>query len=482
MRNNGLVRLLSALLVAFVSSLAWSQDVGVTRESLRTPEPEYSPYLNHNYPDRVFWGETHVHTSYSTDAGMIGNRLGPDEAYRFAKGEEVVSSKGVRARIIRPLDFLVVADHSENLGLAPMIAESAPRLLADPWGKQVHDLVKAGRPYEAYAMWGQAQNVGEDPLDDEEMSRSMWGRVVEAAEQHNESGRFTAFIGYEWTSSPGSNNLHRNLVFRDDADRTEQVIPFSAFDSTEPEDLWNWMAAYEERTGGRVLAIPHNGNLSNGLMFAVETLGDRRPLDSDYARRRAMWEPLYEVTQIKGDGETHPRLSPNDEFANFETWDKGNFGLMGKTPEMLPNEYARSALKLGLELVEKLGANPFKFGLVGATDTHTSLATTREENFFGKASPVEPGQTPARYEEKITGIIPSEDGADVAIRHAAASASGLQGIWAKENSREALWDAMKRKETYATTGTRMTVAARTRSGTPSMSRTRHSATPSATPT
>ena len=217
---------------------------------------------------------------------------------------------------------------------------------------------------------------GNDPLKGQDaLTRSIWARVTEAAERHNQPGRFTAFIGFEWTSAPGGNNLHRNIIFRDGKDKADQVLPFSNYDSADPEDLWQWMAAYEQKTGGRLLAIPHNGNLSNGQMFDVETLSTRKPLDHDYAVRRMRWEPLYEVTQMKGDGETHPSLSPSDEFAHFERWDKGSFGPQAKTPDMLPREYARAALKRGLAYAQQLGANPFKFGLVGSTDTHTSLAT-----------------------------------------------------------------------------------------------------------
>ena len=216
------------------------------------------------------------------------------------------------------------------------------------------------------------------------------------------------------------------------------------------------MAAYEQKTGGRLLAIPHNGNLSNGQMFDVETLTTRKPLDHDYAVRRMRWEPLYEVTQGKGDGETHPSLSPSDEFANFERWDKGSFSR-AKKPDMLPREYAREALKRGLAYAQQLGANPFKFGLVGSTDTHTSLSTTTEDNFFGKATFVEPSANPARFAEKITGYFPDPEGKDYTMRHYQASASGLAAVWAKDNTREALWDAMQRKEVYATTGTRMLV-------------------------
>ena len=425
--------------------------------SIRVASSEYSPYLNYNYPDRVFFGDTHLHTSYSTDAGMFGNTLGPDEAYRFAKGETVTASGGVRARLLRPLDWLVVADHAENIGLAPMIAESDANILKSDWGRKVHDLVKAGKLGDAYAMWagGVAKRV--DPLAElEELTRSMWERVTGAAEDHNNPGQFTAFIGFEWTSTPKGNNLHRNVIFRDGKDLADRTVPFSVYDSEDPEDLWKWMETYEAKTGGKVLALAHNGNLSNGLMFDDVTFTTKEALSADYATRRMRWEPLYEVTQMKGDGEAHPILSPNDELADFETWDKGSFGS-AKDPDMIPREYAREALKRGLKYEAELGVNPFKFGMVGSTDSHTSLATTTEDNFFGKVSAVEPTAEPVRFEEMVTGYLPDPEGRDYTIRHYKASASGLAAVWARENTRAALWDAMNRKEVFATTGTRLRV-------------------------
>ena len=422
-----------------------------------SPDTDYAPYPEQNFPNQVFFGDTHLHTSYSTDAGMFGNTLGPDAAYRFAKGETVTSSTGVPARLHRPLDFLVVADHAENLGLAPLIEESDRRLLASKWGKQVHELTKAGKADKAYAMWGAAVAERKDPLTDiEGLVASMWQRITRAAEEHNDPGLFTAFIGFEWTSSPDGSNLHRNVIFRDDKQKADRVIPMSAYDSEDPEDLWRWMANYEQKVGGRLLAIPHNGNLSNGLMFDSVTLTAKRPLDREYAERRRKWEPLYEVTQIKGDGESHPMLSPNDEFADFEIWDKGSFAA-AKEKGMLPREYAREALKQGLAYGKQLGANPYQFGLIGSSDSHTSLATTGEDNFFGKATAMEPSRDPIRFEEKITGYLPDPEGRDYAIRHYQASASGLAAVWARENTREALWDAMARREVYATTGTRLLV-------------------------
>jgi hypothetical protein len=444
---------LSLLTISAVPAQAGPGDGAATAVGERG---EYSPYLHRDHPDRVLWGDTHLHTSYSTDAGMIGNSVGPDEAFRLARGEIVTASAGARARLIRPLDFLVVADHAENLGLAPLIAESNPRLLSIPWGKKVHDLVKAGDLYGAYALYGGAMAKRLDPLNDNELVRGVWNRLVDATERFNEPGVFTALHGFEWTSSPEANNLHRVVIFRDDAEKVRDLVPFSNYDSADPEDLWAWLQAYQEDKDGKVLAIPHNGNLSNGLMFDDTTLGGE-PLTADYAERRSFWEPLYEVTQIKGDGETHPALSPNDEFADYWRWDKGNFALYGKKPDMLPREYARQALARGLKYEAALGANPFKFGMIGASDSHTSMATTREENSFGKASLVEPGTGEARYLNKVTGIVDSLDGSDTAIRHYQSLASGLAGVWSKENSRGAIWDAMKRREVYATTGTRMTV-------------------------
>jgi len=418
----------------------------------------YSPYPEKSFPNRVYFGDTHLHTSYSTDAGMIGNTLGPEEAYRFARGETVRSSTGLPAKLGRPLDFLVVADHAENLGLAPAIAESNPDLLKNPWGKEQHDLVKKGDIESltaAYMNWMKVTGERKDPLKEQTaLTQTMWKKITAAAEKYNEPGRFTAFIGFEWTSMPNGNNLHRNVIFRDAKDKADQIVPISCYDTEDPEELWKWMDAYEKKTGGKLLAIPHNGNLSNGLMFDDVTLTTKKPLDRDYAVRRMRWEPLYEVTQMKGDGETHPALSTRDEFANYERWDRGSFGPQPKTPEMLPREYAREALKRGLAYETKLGVNPFKFGLIGSTDSHTSLSTTEANNFFGKVVVLEPSADPIRFDEIIAGR-PAPKGSQLYARET--SASGLAAVWARENTREALWDAMARKEVYATTGTRLVV-------------------------
>ncbi|MHC5051499.1 MAG: DUF3604 domain-containing protein, partial [Planctomycetota bacterium] len=413
-----------------------------------------------SFAEGLYWGDTHLHTGYSTDAGMIGNKLGPEEAYRFARGEVVTSSTGQRARLIRALDFLVVSDHAENLGLAPMIAESSPELMKSEYGRKWHDMVKAGKGYEAFREWGQhgvAQN--KDLIGSRKMQRSIWDRAIAAAERFNEPGRFTAFIGFEWTSinnMQNPSNLHRVIIFRDGARRASEVLPFSTFDSPNPEDLWNYLARYEEKTGGSVLAIPHNGNLSNGLMFHINRLNGE-PIDKAYAVTRMRWEPIVEVTQIKGDGEAHPKLSPTDEFADYGTWDKADIaGFKAKEAWMLPYEYARTALQVGLQQEQKLGANPFKFGMIGSTDSHTGLAATRDENYWGKFAGTEPAAD--RYKHYVIKALGSEDGDDSRSTFAWEEvASGLAAVWARENTREALFDAMQRKEVYATTGTRIVV-------------------------
>jgi hypothetical protein len=445
----GIIKMIGALKLLSVLSI-----VTLTMSAVAE---DYSPFSNEKFSRQVLWGDTHLHSSYSLDAGMLGNSLGPEVAYRFARGEVVETNLGEKARLVRPLDFIVLADHSENLGLAPMLAEANKDLLATSFGRQLFDHIKAGTPEKAFGMIMRAVAASEDPLKDApSLVNTMWQRIIKYAEQYNEPGKFTALLGYEWTSLPQANNLHRVVVFRDNADRVSPTFPFSSYDSNDPEKLWDWMEQYEKSSGGRVLAIPHNGNLSNGLMFKTER-ADGQAFDADYAARRSRMEPLVEVTQIKGDSETHPLLSPDDEFADYETWDKGNFGYEVKKPEMLRYEYTRSALRLGLEQQGLLGENPFKLGLVGGTDSHTSLSTSGENNFFGKVSIVEPSAKPKRFYEKL--MRPQAPGVseDITVMHWKAAASGLAAVWARENTRESIFDALERREVYATTGSRITV-------------------------
>ena len=440
---------ISSAFAALVATGSFAQDVHPARENVPAPKAEYSPYVGDHFPNRVLFGDTHLHTAMSTDAGMIGAIVTPEDAYRLSRGEEITSNTGWRVKLIRPLDFVVIADHAENLGLADFIARSDPLLLANETGKKWHDMVKAGNGYDAFLEWAFGGQV--DKIKDPKMQASAWSRMIKAAEQYNQPGTFTALIGFEWSAHLDGNNLHRNVIFREGADHAGQVVPFSAYDSPNPEDLWDYMAAYEANTGGRVLAIPHNGNLSNGLMFDAETFEGKR-LTEDWAQKRMRFERLIEVTQMKGDGEAHPILSPDDEFADFETLDKGNVsGSAPKTEDMLPKEYAREALKRGLALEKELGTNPYKFGMVGSTDAHTGIPTTREENNFSKAAFVEPSGT--RWEHfLVQGKVP-----ELSIMVADLGAGGLAAVWARENTRESLWDAMARKEVYATTGTRMRV-------------------------
>jgi hypothetical protein len=416
------------------------------------PDREYSPNLGADYPDNVYFGDTHLHTSYSYDAGMIGNTLGPDEAYRYARGETVTASLGHKARLRRPLDFLVVADHAESMGMAPLVVAQDPLALADPLGKRLAALVTKGDLAGAYRLFNNERLKGQRILHDANIRTPVWQRITDAADRYYQPGKFTTFIGYEYTSVPQRNNLHRVVMFRDDAAKVNSVLPFSAYESADPEDLWAYMENYEKTVGGRVLAIPHNGNLSNGLMFDDVTMAGK-PFDADYARRRQRWEPLYEVTQIKGDGETHPALSTRDEFADYYRWDRGNFGTAVKKPDMLPREYAREALKRGLAFEAKLGVNPFKFGMIGSSDSHTGLAGAAEDDFFGKATPLEPGSGAARYDEAI--IVPMQDVDGTKQFGYESLASGLVGVWARANTREEIFDAMMRREVFATTGTRL---------------------------
>jgi hypothetical protein len=462
MRNRRLLAVVSVFGVLMTTG-AVGQEPMPSEESLEGAFPSqksYSPYAGRNFPTQVYWGETHLHTGMSLDAGTFGARLMPADAYQFARGGEVVSSTGQKVKLSRPLDFLVVADHSDNMGFFPRLYAGEPSMLADPTGRRWYDMIQAGGQDAVSAAVEVVQAITGNSfppalasLPGSEAYRDAWEVALKAAEDYNEPGVFTAFIGYEWTSTEKGINLHRVVVYREDATKASVMEPMTTLSpggSPDPRDLWKWMDEYEDKTGGSVLAIAHNGNMSNGWMFPdSRTYFDGR-VDADYARSRARWEPLYETTQIKGDGEAHPFLSPNDEFADYETWDQGNLDLTQlKTNDMLAGEYARTALQIGLQLEKKLGVNPYKFGLVGATDSHTALATAEEENFFGKHSGAEPN--PERVAHPMAKV------GDKEYAGWAMVSSGYQGIWATENTREALFDAMMRKETYATTGPRMLV-------------------------
>ena len=455
--------LLCAVLLAGSAATVFAQFTPA-EESLSNlyPGKAYSPYAKRNFPDRVFWGDSHLHTGLSMDAGLFGARLGLDEAYRFARGEEVIASSGQPARLGRPLDWLVIADHSDGMGFFNDLAEGEPDIIKFDQAKSWYEGLQAGGEASAKAALDLIGTFSQGKINPEMMKEyspggktyaSIWEKVVDAAERFNEPGRFTAFIGFEWTSLVAGNNLHRNVIFREGAEKAGQVVPYTTQEpigSTDPLDLYKYLESYEAKTGGYALALAHNGNLSNGIMFPVDAQYTGRKLDKFYVEQRARWEPMYEITQIKGDGEAHPLLSPDDAFADYETWDAGNLDLSeAKTPEMLQYEYAREALKNGLLLEKRFGTNPYKFGLVGSTDSHTALSTAEEDNFFGKASNVEP-----KPDRMMHPFAQTKNGTYQGYELVA---SGYTGVWAKENTRAAIWDAMDRKEIYGTTGPRMVV-------------------------
>jgi hypothetical protein len=374
----------------------------------------------------------------------------------------IKSSTGLPVKLGRPLDWLAVTDHTDAMGLATDIQKGTPNILAVPKGREWHEGFKKGGQAAGKAAFDLITHFAQMKLPEQmlkdyapgsRVTNNVWDRIVDAAEKYNEPGRFTALIGFEWTSVPKGMNLHRNVILRDGSMRAKQVVPLTTqppFGTTDPLDLYKWLGNYEKKTNGQAFALAHNGNLSNGWMFPIDKTYAGGKVDSNYVEQRARWEPLYEMTQMKGDGETHPYLSPNDEFADYETWDKGNLDLTElKKNEMLAGEYAREGLKRGLMLEQKLGTNPYKFGMVGATDSHTGLATAEEENFFSKSVSVEPSKTRVNHP-----FIKSKLGV---IEGYEPVASGYQGVWATENTRAAIFDAMLRKETYATTGPRIPV-------------------------
>ncbi len=440
-----------------LAAAGWAAEPGndeaVTKADVaHISQPQFSPYAGRNYPKRVLWGDTHLHTAVSVDAGTMC-RVGQEDAFRFARGEEISTTHGLRAKLSRPLDFLVISDHAEMYGLMPQLLSGDPEILATENGRKWHDALKSGDYDKTFATAMEIISTLDDkapPIKNDKAVRNAWQTYTALADKYNEPGHFSAIIGFEYTTM-GGKNLHRNVLFRGNSSVANLTLPYSQYDSQNPEDLWAYLADFEKRTGGEVLAIPHNGNLSNGRMFSVETF-DGKPYSKELALMRARFEPIVEVTQIKGDSEAHPALSPNDEFADYEKWDKANLtGTEVKKPGMFQYEYAREALKTGLLLERKLGVNPFKFGMIGSTDAHTAMAAVEEENFFGKHSGVEPG--PHRWEHVV---IASPD-PKYTIKGWQQAAAGYAGVWAAENTREAIFDAMKRKETYATTGPRMVV-------------------------
>ncbi len=411
------------------------------------------------FPDRPLWGDTHLHTANSVDAFGFGVRLGPEEALRFARGEEVTATTGMKAKLSRPLDFLVVTDHAEALGGTKAIADAPRLLIRDATMRRWHDMMNEGPAGSQRAMAEILDARGRNAIPEAMLNadgaakrtKEVWNGNVDAVERYNEPGKFTAFHGFEYTLMQGGNNLHRNIIFRDGEDKVRTVVPIDPTYKATPDEIWNYMDAYEKSTGGRVLAIPHNSNLSNGLMFELTQPGGG-PMTAAYAKRRARLEPVVEITQIKGDSEAHPFLSPNDEFSGYGVagWEMNNLlSNQPKVSSMYAGEYVREALKRGLALEAQTGVNPYKFGLIGSTDSHTALATADEIQFFGKHSGTEPSAARTMAPQNL-GTRKGRFGWHYL-------ASGYAAVWAKANTRAAIFDAMTRREVYASTGPRMTV-------------------------
>jgi hypothetical protein len=438
--------------VAMVVSCA-KQNENESEGSADTSAAMQETVAQTDVPRNVYFGDSHVHTGWSADAGMDGAILSPDDAYRFALGMEVTSNSGLKAQLHRPYDWFMVTDHSDGMGVINEIVAGNPEMMSDPTLKRWSQAIVQGGEAAAAAKSELIvlQSTGKLPKQvmDPKWMVSAWEKTIDAAEKYNQPGKFSTFIAFEWTvNADGGDNLHRNVIFRDGADRTRQIRPLTTFETQDPMKLWEWMLAYEQKTGGHVLAIPHNGNMSNGRMFEEKQF-DGSPMTREWAEMRARYEPLFEVTQIKGQSESHPSLSPNDEFASWDLWDRGNLILKAKPKGAIFYEYWREALKSGMRIEGSLGVNPFRYGANGATDTHTGLSTTEEDNFFGKFKTLEP--------RKDRWDFPLLEGPTGAYMGWEMAASGVTGIWAVANTREALWDAMKRKETYATTGPRIQV-------------------------
>lgn len=420
----------SALAVASCNKVSQPQPAATANRDRPAPNPERNAYF----------GDLHLHTSYSTDAYLLGTGTTPDDSYRFAKGE-TVTYLGEKVKRKAPLDFLAVTDHAEYLGVVRRAAEPGNALANTRWGKWLVGGTSEGQQA-AYAALLKASGTGEDipEFENAALQKAAWDDYTRFADKHNDPGHFTAFQAFEWTSAPGNQNMHRNVIFRG----APPQMPYSSKESTDPEKLWDYMD--QQRAAGLVLmAIPHNGNASNGLMFNTETTLAGVPLTKAYLERRYNHERLTEIAQVKGQSETHPALSPNDEFANFELFE----WLVGqpRKSKFMTGSYVRQAYGTGQELQEKFGINPFKLGLVGGTDFHSGVTGNEEFNYAGSHGAQDHDR------KAVIGMKESFVGAAPAIL----SAAGLTGVWAEENTRESLYAALERKETFGTSGVRIRV-------------------------
>jgi hypothetical protein len=399
----------------------------------------------------LLWGDTHVHSRNSIDAFMSGMASADiDSAYRFARGIPVIFPKtGQRVQIDRPLDFMVMADHAVSLAASTRLTARDAALMELPIARRLLEIFErdGGQALTRAQMFGAGLTDEEwreyrEQIYTEDFLTASWAAQVAAAERHNRPGEFTALIGWEWTSAPGGRNLHRVVFTNADGEGARRFIPFANYMSEKPEDLWAWLDQTKARTGADFVALPHNANLSDGRMFELTDM-DGNPFDAAYASARQTWEPAVEITQYKGTSETHPALSPRDEFADFELRNKL---LSGQDTGVSGGSYVRSGLLRGLAEEKRIGVNPFRYGIIGASDSHTGLSSQREDNFFGKL-----GEDYLPRErlgaEPVNVIFPAVE----------MSASGLAGVWADRNDRQSLFEAFRRREVYGTSGPRMKV-------------------------
>jgi hypothetical protein len=417
-----------------VVSGAWAADpVGEPGRSSSKKNP-----LNN-----VYFGEQHLHTQNSPDAFAMGTRNTPDDAYNFAKGKAVKkNTSGKIVQKITPYDWAAVTDHAEYFGVFPQFSDPKSELMTKLKDNPMIKMIMSGDEKKGDEAFGKlavtlTENNPDPNFDDPEIIQSAWNKHIDTTNKHNDPGKFTTLIAFEWTSIPVNQNLHRNVFFRDDKG---PVIPFSAFDSDRPEDLWTYIETQRDM-GHESFAIPHNGNISNGLMFAPRT-SEGQPIDARYAKRRASIEVATEIIQVKGQSDTHPALSPNDEFAGFERQYRN---LIGTNPPVLSRVnygYVREALINGVGYQEYLGVNPFKYGIVAGADAHTAFSDNEEFNYNGAHGAVD--DTPKK---RLSGA--GQTAGEAAVNF---GTPGATGVWAPENTREAIFDGIKRKETFGTSG------------------------------
>lgn len=396
---------------------------------------------------QVLFGETHLHTVLSFDSYVFGNRNTPDDAYRYAKGETIKHPAGFDMTLTEPLDFQSVTDHAIYLGMLPAMHDPKLPVSKHPISLEMR---KAKTPADRLTAFQKlfpylTKSDKPDDLVDVEIMKSAWQEIVETANRHNEPGKFTTLIGYEYTSGPQNQNLHRNVFFRG---AKAPTLPFSRIMSPNPEDLWAWMDVLREK-GMDTIAVPHNANGSNGLMFMTKKW-DGSAMDMEYAETRMRNEPIVEVTQVKGDSETHPLLSPNDEFADFEIMPFRVGAWIESKPD---GSYVRQAYLRGLEMAAKGRGNPYKFGLIGASDTHVGAGAFDEHNYWSKIGLIDANSA---LRGSVPMAKPNPDGSTYNVNNFHTwGASGLAAVWSDNNTRGDIFDAMRRKETYATTGPRI---------------------------